>query len=157
MSKSNIVIIGGGYGGLQVAQELDNALSKTHQIILIERKTHFWHKVGGLRTMVEENFEHKLLIPYSSVFKKGGKVIHATVTNIHKNEVVVSTQTEFGTHIPFKYLVIATGSNYPKSAAVENLTKEEAISDITLQRYAVKNAQKILIIGGGPVGVGKSL
>ncbi|CAG8824239.1 17407_t:CDS:1, partial [Racocetra persica] len=44
--KQNIIIIGGGYGGITVATKLESALHKTHQIILIERKTYFYHSVG---------------------------------------------------------------------------------------------------------------
>ncbi|CAG8625451.1 12591_t:CDS:2, partial [Ambispora gerdemannii] len=142
-----------GYAGVQVAQSLDKSLSKTHQIILIEKKTHFYHSVGSLRAMAEENFEEKILIPYTSLFKHGGKVVHATVTTIHKNEVIVSTETEWGTHIPFEYLVVATGSSYAAPAKVDRTTKDEIIPEIKERRDAVKNSSKILIIGGGPVGI----
>ncbi|CAG8778520.1 43249_t:CDS:2 [Gigaspora margarita] len=152
-AKTNIVIVGGGYGGIAVATKLELALHKTHQIILIERKTHFYHAIGGLRTVVEDGFENKVIIPYDNLFKHGGKVLHATVTTIHKNEVIVDTETELGTHIPFKYLIIATGSNQSKPAKMTADNKEEGIAEIIAQREAVKNANKILIIGGGPVGI----
>ncbi|CAG8534507.1 1725_t:CDS:2, partial [Dentiscutata heterogama] len=141
------------YGGIAVATKLESALHKTHQIVLIERKTHFYHAIGGLRTVVEDGFEHKVIIPYDNLFKHGGKVVHATVTTIHKNEVIVNTDTEWGTHIPFKYLIIATGSNHSKPAKMTADNKEEGIAGIIAQREAVKNANKILIIGGGPVGI----
>ncbi|KAF0485057.1 FAD/NADP-binding domain-containing protein [Gigaspora margarita] len=152
-AKPNIVIVGGGYGGIAAATKLELALHKTHQIILIERKTHFYHAIGGLRTVVEDGFEHKVIIPYDNLFKNGGKVVHATVTTIHKNEVIVDTETEWGTHIPFEYLIIATGSNQSNPAKMTADNKEEGIAEIIAQREAVKNANKILIIGGGPVGI----
>ncbi|CAG8650225.1 6833_t:CDS:2 [Dentiscutata heterogama] len=152
-TKPNIVIVGGGYGGIAVATKLELALYKTHQIILIERKTHFYHAIGGLRTIVEDGFEQKVMIPYDNLFKYGGKVVHATVTTIHKNEVIVDTETEWGNRIPFKYLIIATGSNHSKPAKMSANNKEESIAEIIAQRETVKNAKKILIIGGGPVGI----
>ncbi|CAG8506388.1 1609_t:CDS:2 [Ambispora leptoticha] len=152
-TKPNIIIVGGGYAGVQVAQDLDKSLSRTHQIILIEKKTHFYHAVGSLRAMVEENFEEKILVPYTLLLKNGGKVVHASVTEIHKNEVIVDTETEWGTSIPFEYLILATGSSYAAPAKVDKTTKEEIVSEIGKRRDAVKNSNKILIIGGGAVGI----
>ncbi|CAG8636195.1 10743_t:CDS:2 [Ambispora leptoticha] len=152
-TKPNIIIVGGGYAGVQVAQGLDKSLSRTHQIILIEKKTHFYHAVGSLRAMVEENFEEQILVPYTLLLKNGGKVVHATVTEIHKNEVIVVTETEWGTSIPFEYLILATGSSYSVPAKVDIATKEEIVSEIRKRRDAVKNSSKILIIGGGAVGI----
>ncbi|CAG8661710.1 724_t:CDS:2 [Dentiscutata heterogama] len=151
-TKPNIVIVGGGYGGIAVATKLESSLHKTHQIILIERKTHFYHAIGGLRTVVEDGFENKVIIPYDNLFKHGGKIVHATVTTINKNEVIVDTETELGTQIPFKYLIIATGSNHSKPAKMMADNKEEGIAEIIAQREAVKNARKILIIGGELAG-----
>ncbi|CAG8656776.1 9528_t:CDS:2 [Gigaspora margarita] len=152
-TKPNIVIVGGGYGGIVVATKLESALHKTHQIILIERKTHFYHSIGGLRAVVEDGFEHKIIIPYDNLFKYDGKVVHSTVTTIHKKEVIVNTETEWGTHIPFEYLVIATGSTYPRPGKLTAENKEESVDELVAQRNAVRNANKILIIGGGPVGI----
>ncbi|CAG8677153.1 4507_t:CDS:2 [Cetraspora pellucida] len=152
-TKPNIVIIGGGYGGITVATKLESALHKTHQIILIERKTYFYHSIGGLRAVVEDGFEHKIIIPYNNLFKHGGKVVHATVDAIHEKEVTVNTETELGTQIPFEFLIIATGSNYPKPGKLIADNKEEGVVDLVTQRNAVKHAKKILIIGGGPVGI----
>ncbi|CAG8485906.1 6475_t:CDS:2 [Dentiscutata heterogama] len=152
-AKPNIVIVGGGYGGVAAATKLELALHKTHQIILIERKTHFYHSIGGLRAVVEDGFEHKVIIPYNNLFKYDGKVVHATVTTIHEKEVIINTETEWGTRIPFEYLIIATGSNYPRPGKLITDNKEESVAELVAQRSAIKNANKILIIGGGPVGI----
>ncbi|CAG8784470.1 601_t:CDS:2, partial [Racocetra fulgida] len=141
------------YGGINVATKLELALHKTHQIILIERKTYTYHSIGGLRVAVEDGFEHKIMVTYKNLFKHGGKVVHATVTAIHEKEVIINNNTEWGTRIPFEYLVIATGSNHSKPAKMVANNKEEGVSEIVAQREAVKNANKILIIGGGPVGI----
>ncbi|CAG8472899.1 15098_t:CDS:2 [Acaulospora morrowiae] len=152
-TKPKIVIIGGGFAGINVASKLESLLHKTHQIILIERKSHFYLSIGGLRAAVEPGFEKKVFIPYDKMFKFNGKVIHATVTIIHEKEVIVSTETEFGTHIEFEYLVIATGSDYPAPAKTTAHEINEGVKHIKAQQDSIKNAKKILIIGGGPVGI----
>jgi len=157
MSKSNIIIIGGGYGGVAVAQKLDAALHTTHRIILIERKTHYWHSIGAPRTVAVDGFESQLLIPYDNLFKNGGKVINANAVQLSDNEVTLDRSVdEFGDKISFKYAIIATGSDYSKPAKVEGRNKEDIVKEIGLYRTAVKKANRVLIIGGGAVGIGMS-
>ncbi|CAG8499022.1 9468_t:CDS:2 [Paraglomus occultum] len=154
MSKSNIVIVGGGYGGVAVAQKLEAALHKTHRIILIERKTHFWHSVGAPRTVAVNGFESQLLIPYDQLFQNGGKVINAAAVQLSDNEVTLDKAVdEFGDKVPFKYAIIATGSDYAKPAKVGGRNKEDIVKEIGIYRAAVKKANRVLIIGGGAVGI----
>src|SRR5947208_1531278 len=100
---NNIVIVGGGYGGIQTAIELEKSLisnkyntnKSNYRIILIDRKSYFYHSVGSLRTTVEDNFEKKIMIPYSKLFKSdNNKVIQANVIGIHKNEVVIDEKID---------------------------------------------------------------
>lgn len=157
MSVQTIVIVGGGYGGYAVAQKLASKFNKSqsHQIILIERKSHFYHSVAGLRTVVEDGFEEKVSIPYDHLFDKHGqgKLIHGTVIKLNKNDLIVRTNDGEEQNITFEIAVIATGSNYPRPAKFDAENKEEGTKEIIRQREAVKNAQKILIVGGGPVGI----
>ena len=157
MSKSNIIIIGGGYGGVAVAQKLDAALHTTHRIILIERKTHYWHSIGAPRTVAVDNFESQLLIPYDNLFKHGGKVIHAAAVRLSDNEVTLDKAVdEFGDKVPFKYAIIATGSDNAKPAKVDGRNKKDIVKEVGNYRSAVKKATRVLIIGGGSVGIGMS-
>lgn len=61
--------------------------------------------------------------------------------------------------INYDYLVICTGSSYADPWKTQNkkdsetITKESRIEFLTEQREKYKSAQKILCIGGGPVGV----
>jgi NADH dehydrogenase FAD-containing subunit len=153
--KPNIVIIGGGYAGLAAAQKLSSKLSKSYQILLIERKSHFYHSIGGLRAVVEEGFEKKVVIPYDHIFDKNGegKIIHGTVIKLNKNDLIVKKNDGEEQQITFKIAVIATGSNYPRPAKFDGKNKDDGVKEILRQREALKNAQKILIIGGGPVGI----
>jgi NADH dehydrogenase FAD-containing subunit len=49
--------------------------------------------------------------------------------------------------------VVATGSDYPRPAKFDGENKEVDINEILRQREALKNARKILIVSGGPVGI----
>ncbi|CAI2163176.1 13485_t:CDS:1 [Funneliformis geosporum] len=154
-TKPNIVIIGGGYAGLTAAQKLSSTLSNTHQILLIERKSHFHHDIGGLRAIVEEGFEKKIIIPYDHIFEKhgDGKVIHGTVTRFNKNDLIVRKSNGQEININFEIAVIATGSDYLRPAKFIGENKDDDVKEILEQREALKNAQRVLIVGGGPVGI----
>ena len=150
-------IIGGGYGGVPTAQKLEAALHKTHRIILIERKTHYWHSVGAPRAVAEDNFESQLLIPYGNLFKHDGKVIHAAAVRLSDNEVTLDKAVdEFGDKVPFKYAIIATGSDSAKPAKIDGRSKKEIVKEVDTYRSAVKKATRVLIVGGGSVGIGMS-
>ncbi|CAG8552188.1 5197_t:CDS:1 [Funneliformis mosseae] len=154
-NKPNIVIIGGGYAGLTAAQKLSSALSNTHQILLIEKKSHFHHDIGGLRTIVEEGFEKKIIIPYDHIFDKhgDGKIIHGTVTRFKKNDLIVRKSNGQELKINFEIAVIATGSDYSRPAKFIGENKDDDVKEILEQREALKKAQRVLIVGGGPVGI----
>jgi len=149
----NIVIIGGGYGGISLAKSLDQSLGADHRVILIDKNAHFFHNIGALRTSVE-NIDNKIFIPYSNLFKKNGVFVQANVTALHKNEVHISpSHSELGSKIHFEYAVIATGAQYPEPAKAHGATKEESIKHLEKTREAIKLAYNILVIGGGPVGI----
>ena len=67
--KPVVLIVGGGYGGIQCAKSLD----KTGQffVILIDRKSYFFHNVGALRAAVEPDFARKILVPYDRLLING--------------------------------------------------------------------------------------
>jgi NADH dehydrogenase FAD-containing subunit len=67
--KPVVLIIGGGYGGIQCAKTLD----KTGQffVVLIDRKSYFLHNVAALRATVEHNFARKILAPYDRLLTRG--------------------------------------------------------------------------------------
>jgi NADH dehydrogenase FAD-containing subunit len=67
--KPVVLIIGGGYGGIQCAKSLD----ETGQffVVLIDRKSYFLHNVAALRATVERDFAQKILIPYDRLLTNG--------------------------------------------------------------------------------------
>lgn len=149
----NIVVIGGGYAGADLAKRLDQSVGSNYRVILIEKKSHFYHNIASLRAAVED-IDDRIFIPYSGLFKNNGLFVQATVTAIHKNEVHINPAHEtLGANIAFDYAVIATGSEYSQPAKLHSNTKEENVKHLKQTRDAVKAAQKILIIGGGSVGV----
>ncbi|CAF1311647.1 unnamed protein product [Adineta ricciae] len=145
--KPVVLIVGGGYAGVQCAKLLDK--SDQFFVILIDRKSYFLHNVAALRATVEENYAQKIIIPYDRLLTNGC-VIQAEVISILTDSIQVH-----GYHDPihFNYLVIATGSSYAFPGKVAEVASSKAISLYNNLQKKIKEAQQILIIGGGPVGI----
>ena len=66
-----LVIVGGGYGGVQLAVQLDSYC----KVVLIDPKDAFHHNVGALRAIVEPAFIKKTLITYEEMLTHGSFII----------------------------------------------------------------------------------
>ncbi|GAM23566.1 hypothetical protein SAMD00019534_067410, partial [Acytostelium subglobosum LB1] len=141
--RKKVVIVGGGLGGIFLARQLD----KDFDVTVVEKKTAFFYNVAALRCIVEPDMTKQCFLSYDKMLKNG-KVVHHAATAISAQKVVMDN----GDELAFDYLVIATGSN--------NMTPFKAPADLShaYQYYVdirekVKTATKVLIVGGGPVGV----
>ncbi|XP_045437734.1 ferroptosis suppressor protein 1 isoform X3 [Pipistrellus kuhlii] len=99
----HVVIVGGGFGGITAASQLQ-ALNIS--FTLVDMKDSFHHNVAALRASVETGFAKKTFIPYAKSFKNSfrqGVVVEIDL----KNQAVV---LEDGETLPFSHLILATGS-----------------------------------------------
>jgi len=145
-SKKVVMIIGGGYAGIKLAKTLDAKVN----VVLVEKRDHFFHCIGSLRGAVQPDMAPKQMIPYSKLLTHG-TFLQATVVELQEQQVVLSDGRKF----PFDACVCATGWTggtafwSPDSAATgkERLTQLKEVHD------RVKAATSVLIIGGGAVGI----
>eukprot|EP00301_Raphidiophrys_heterophryoidea_P008564 c13157_g1_i1.p1 GENE.c13157_g1_i1~~c13157_g1_i1.p1 ORF type:complete len:406 (-),score=139.07 c13157_g1_i1:198-1364(-) len=142
-----VVIVGGGPAGVGLAKQLDSKLDVT----LIERKVAFHNNVPALRAVVDATYRWQQFQPYSGLFKsKSGRVVRGDVVGVEGGGVKLKD----GQSIAYDYLVIATGSQNPFPAKLEDLNSVKAgIAKYEQMEAVVQRANKILIVGGGPVGV----
>jgi len=145
-SKKVVMIIGGGYAGIKLAKTLDTKVN----VVLIEKKDHFFHSIGSLRGAVQPDLAPKQIIPYSKLLTHG-TFLQATVVEVQEQQVVLADGRKF----PFDACVCATGwtggtafwsTNSPASGN-ERLAQLKEVHD------RVKAATSVLIIGGGAVGI----
>ncbi|KRT66328.1 MAG: FAD-dependent pyridine nucleotide-disulfide oxidoreductase [Candidatus Dadabacteria bacterium CSP1-2] len=107
-----IVILGGGTGGLVVANRLRKALTKDNDIVLIDKEKNHLFNPSLLWFMVGWRKEEKIQKPLSLLQRKGIRFINTLVQKIDfENRTVFTSQGD----VSFDYLVIALGaSTFPE-------------------------------------------
>ncbi|KAF8982592.1 Apoptosis-inducing factor 2 [Entomortierella lignicola] len=155
--KKNVVIIGGSCVAISAALTAKNILPSTHRLVIIEKHSHFHYMFAFPRACVISGWENELFVPYTKVFAspEKGEVIQALATNITKTHVELDRTVEgFGTSVEYEYLIYATGARHPEPGNFnDHDTKAEAIQRIKETQEKIQKATKILLIGGGAVGL----
>ncbi|XP_052019827.1 ferroptosis suppressor protein 1 isoform X2 [Apodemus sylvaticus] len=143
----HVVIVGGGFGGIAAASQLQ-ALNVP--FMLVDMKDSFHHNVAALRASVESGFARKTFISYSVTFKdnfRQGKVIGIDL----KNRMVL---LQGGEALPFSHLILATGS----TGSFPGKFNEVSCQQAAIQAYEdmvkqIQRSQFIVVVGGGSAGV----
>ncbi|RMJ17322.1 hypothetical protein CDV36_003024 [Fusarium kuroshium] len=154
----NVVVIGGSYVGLAAVKELATLLPITHRVLLVEPHSHFHHLFAFPRFAIVPNHEHKAFIPYSGSFASlpnasQHAVVRAKVLELYKDHVVLDKPWQGSTELPFDYAVVATGTRLPAPGTMQDDEKQLSIDYFKVYQQRVKNANSIVIVGGGAVGV----
>ncbi|WP_423149391.1 NAD(P)/FAD-dependent oxidoreductase [Rubrolithibacter danxiaensis] len=163
-----VIIIGGGFGGIQLAKNLKN---KEVEVLMLDR--HNYHTFQPLLYQVATGGleADSIAFPLRKIFKnqKNFKFRNTEVTQIiPERNVVETTIGEF----PYDYLVIATGSdtNFFGSKTLEHYTMPmKTIPEaLNLRSMLLQNLEEALVekdpdkkaallnfvvVGGGPTGV----
>src|SRR3989344_4286946 len=138
-----IVIIGGGFAGAYIAKNLEDKFD----VSLIDTKDYFEFTPGILRTIVEPKHVKKVQILHSHYLKKT-KLYRNKVINISNGYVFFKMNK-----INYDYLIICSGSSYNSHIKTQNLVIASRANELRDCYSRLNKARKILIIGGGLVGV----
>ncbi|KAL4802832.1 hypothetical protein BDV18DRAFT_146672 [Aspergillus unguis] len=150
----NILVVGGSYVGKATAQELARTVPATHRVLLVEPHSHFHHLFAFPRFAVLPGHEHKAFIPYTHLFPSPAHaVIPARVLSVHAHHVKLDKEWRGSDQIPFEYLVVATGTRLSQPAGMRDNDKVSSVAYLQGHQRDIKNANSILIAGGGAVGV----
>ena len=142
--RPTVVVIGGGYGGVNVAKALDADV----EVVLVEPKDAFVHNIGALRALVDPTFLPKIFLPYDRLLAHG-RVVRNRAVEVSAHRVVLAS----GEAITADYVVLATGSTYPFPAKSNAHDAEDAIDNYRAAYDELTRAGRVLLIGAGPVGI----
>eukprot|EP01132_Coremiostelium_polycephalum_P001344 gene1344-1697_t len=141
--RKKVVIVGGGFSGSIVAQNLEN----DYQVTLIDTKDFFEFTPSILRTIVEPQHIRSIQVLHSH-YLRHTNVVQKEVLGVSHNEVKCDDRT-----VPFDYLVINSGSSYNSPFKESRVVLSARANTLRENYYHIRKLKKILIIGGGIVGV----
>jgi len=157
----NIVIIGGGIGGVTVWNDLQrNGLDESkYNVILVNPSKYYFHRIAGIRAAVttDGNFHERSWAELKEEkFNRGTKkLITGLATLIEENHDGSGTVTlDTGEQIPYTYLVLATGSSWEGHLAYPS-EKAEAATWSASWRAKFEKAESIVLVGGGAISIGE--
>ncbi len=131
--ENRIVILGGGTGGLVVANKLRKELNQDNKIILVDKEKSHLFNPSLLWLMVNWRKKEQIQKPLSLLKKKGIKFINDSVQKIDFEDKTVFTSAD---DISYDYLVIALGaSTFPK--------KIQGFSNDSYNLYDLNGIEKI--------------
>ena len=165
----HIVIIGGGFGGINVAKSLRET---DYKITIIDKSNHHLFQPLLYQVATAALSPGDIAVPIRSIFSKQNNVhvILGEVVAVSKEDQIV--QLAEGDVIPFDYLIIATGAQYnyfgndewePIAPGLKSIDDAVRIRERIL--FSLEKAEKIpevedrkpyltfVVIGGGPTGV----
>jgi sulfide:quinone oxidoreductase len=132
MNSNEVLILGGGSGGLATAGRLKELLGDKISITVIDKQRSFVMGFSLLRVMTGEKTEQEVTVPKEKVSQKGIKFINTEVNRIDVNNGIVRTdQGEF----VYDYLVVALGAEL----APEKIPGFES----AFHMYTLENAKKL--------------
>jgi NADH dehydrogenase FAD-containing subunit len=143
-AKPAVVVIGGGYGGISVAKALDGVAD----VVLVEPKDAFVHNVAALRALADPSWLPRIYLPYDGLLA-GGQVVRDRAVKVDAGRVALAS----GEEILADYIVLATGSAYPFPAKSDLDATAAAHDKVRATHAALAAAQRVLLLGAGPVGI----
>lgn len=166
--RERIVIVGGGFGGLQLARKLRRG---PYQVVLIDRNNYHQFQPLFYQVAMAGLEPSSIVFPFRKLFQ-GAKNFYIRMAEVtHVDPVARRLETPLG-HCNYDHLVIATGAdtNYygnedlsqhtlPMKSVSEALYLRNNILDdyedaLTTPDYGSRQELiDIVIVGGGPTGV----
>jgi len=130
-------------------------LQKKCKVTLVEPRDHFYYVIGYPRVLVDEKFADSCLVPYTAIFKSG----RDSTTLVHRRAEHISAadnavKLDDGSVLKYDFLVIAIGSENRAAHKTATITsKEQVLEAIRGRNRQVRDAKKLVVVGGGAVGL----
>ena len=146
--QTQVLIIGGGFAGVSTAQALEKRGINT---LLVDKKDYFEVTFATLRNLAAPGTIGNQARKYYKEFLEG-RFIQSRVDTLGPHHA----RLEDGSEIHFDYGVIASGTRYPSlpvAKSVEAMSLQTRDEELVIANAMLKKATKVMVIGGGVVGV----
>ena len=143
-ARPSVVVLGGGYGGINTAKALDDIAHVT----LVDPTEAFVHNIASWRALVEPEWLDRIFLPYEHLLAHG-RFLRDRAVAVDGRRVTLAS----GDVLEPDYLVLATGSAYPFPAKTEEPDIASARTRHRAAHEALLAADRALIVGAGPSGL----
>ena len=106
---TRVLVLGAGFGGLELATSLSEALGEEIEVTMIDQSDSFVFGYSKLDVMFGRRTAAEVHIPYSEFAKPGVRLLRETVVAIDPE--ARSVTTDEGVH-EAEFLVVALGADY---------------------------------------------
>ena len=111
--KTKILVLGAGFGGLELCTLLSESLGESIEVTLIDKNDHFVFGFSKLDIMFGHAEAQTVRLPYANFAKSGVQLIQQTITKIDPGaKRVITDKGSYTTD----YLVVALGADYDWNA-----------------------------------------
>jgi sulfide:quinone oxidoreductase len=111
--KKHVLVLGAGFGGLELATRLSESYADAVRVTLIDRSETFFFGFSKLEVMLGRQSADAVRLPYDDIVKDGVEFRQETVTGIDPATRRVTTDSS--SYEP-DFLVIALGADYDMDA-----------------------------------------
>ena len=111
--RRHVLILGAGFGGLELATRLSETLADAVDVTLLDRNDSFYFGYSKLEVMLGRQSADEVCLPYADVDAEGVTFRQETVLDI--DPVARRVRTDAGTH-EADFLVVAMGADYDMAA-----------------------------------------
>ena len=111
--KRHVLILGAGFGGLELATRLSGTVSDAVNVTLLDRNNSFYFGFSKLEVMLGRQSADAVRLPYRDIARDGVEFRQETVVGI--DPVARRVATDVGTH-DADFLVVAMGADYDIAA-----------------------------------------
>jgi len=167
ISRKKIIVVGGGFAGIQFTKALDE---KYFDVVLIDKINHHQFQPLFYQVATSQLEPSSISFPLRNIFKKkkNVQIRLATVLNIDKTKNTITTSIG---DFDYDYLVIAIGctTNFFGNETIKenSLTLKSTYDAITIRNHILQTFETIIsagedekeslfnfvIVGAGPTGV----
>src|SRR5690242_18047233 len=112
-TSTRVLVLGAGFGGLELATTLSEALGEQVEVTVVDRSDAFVFGYSKLDVLFGRQTAEAVRVPYDAIAKPGVRVLREEVLEI--DPVARRVRTDADTH-EADFLVIALGADYDMDA-----------------------------------------